>query len=171
MRTNSYPRQEQHMSDNIKTQIDALAAFPDALKRQVQGLLDAALRFRPTPDDWSIVELVGHIIDVGALWPGRTRQMLATENPTLAVIDPNWVRQRDYQNKQIGFLLITLAEQRAEYVDFLRMLRPSQLARTGIHPTRGPLTVAEGIAALVDHDQEHSRRIANNLAAFQSAVS
>jgi hypothetical protein len=159
------------MSDNIKAQIDALAAFPDALKRQVQGLSDAALRFRPTPDDWSIIELVGHVIDVGALWPGRTRQMLATENPALAAVDANWVRQRDYQNKQIGFLLITLAEQRAEYVEFLRMLRPGQLARTGIHPTRGPLTVAEGIAALVDHDHGHSRQIANNLAAFQSAAS
>jgi len=158
------------MSDNIKAQIDTLAAFPGALKRQVQGLSDAALRFRPAPDDWSIVELVGHIIDVGALWPGRTRQMLATENPTLAAVDPSWVRQRDYQNKQISFLLITLAEQRAEYVEFLRMLRPGQLARTGIHPTRGQLTVAEGVAALIDHDQGHSRQIANNLAAFQSAA-
>jgi hypothetical protein len=158
------------MGDDTKTQIDALAAFPDTLKRQVQGLPDAALRFRPTPDDWSIVELVGHMIDVGALWPGRTRQMLATENPALAAVDPNWVRQRDYQNKQISFLLITLAEQRAEYVEFLRMLRPSQLARTGIHPTLGRLTVAEGIRALVDHDQGHSRQIANNLAAFQSVA-
>ena len=158
------------MIDDINAQIDALAAFPEALKRQVQALPDAALRFRPTPDDWSIVELLGHIIDVGALWPGRTRQMLATENPALAAVDPNWVRQRDYQNKQISFLLITLAEQRAEYVEFLRMLRPGQLARTGLHPTRGPLTVAEGIAALVDHDQGHSRQIANNLAAFQSTT-
>src|SRR5215217_6955309 len=112
------------MSDSVKSQIDLLAAFPEQLKRQIEGLDDAALRFRPAPDDWSIVELVGHIIDVGTLWPGRTRQMLATENPALASVDANWVRQRDYQNKQIGFLLITLAEQRSEYVEFLRMLRP-----------------------------------------------
>jgi hypothetical protein len=77
------------------------------------------------------------------------------------------VRQRDYQNKQLGFLLLTLAEQRAEYVEFLRQLRPGQLARTGVHPTRGPLSVAEGIAALADHDQIHSRQIAANLATFQ----
>jgi hypothetical protein len=156
------------MSDEIKSQIDALAAFPAELKQQLQGLSDTVLRFRPAPDAWSIVELVGHILDVSALWPGRTRQMLATDNPALAATDPNWVRQRDYQNKQVGFLLISLAEQRAEYVEFLRSLRPSQLARTGLHPTRGQLTVAEGIAALVDHDRGHSRQIAENLAAFQS---
>ena len=93
------------MSDGTKAQIDLLAAFPEQLKRQIQGLDDAALRFRPAPDEWSIMELVGHIIDVGALWPGRTRQMLATDNPTLAAVDPAWVRQRDYHNKQPGFLL------------------------------------------------------------------
>ena len=155
------------MSDGAKAQIDLLAAFPEQLKRQVQGLDDAALRFRPAPNEWSIMELVGHIIDVGMLWPGRTRQMLATDNPTLPAVDPDWVRQRDYQNKQPSFLLITLAEQRAEYVEFLRILRPAQLARTGVHPTRGPLTVEQGIAALADHDRIHSEQIAANLAAFQ----
>jgi hypothetical protein len=157
------------MSDDIKAQIDVLAAFPEQLKRQIQGLDDAALRYRPAADQWSIIEIVGHIIDVGALWPGRTRQMLASENPALAAVDPSWVRQRDYQNKQPSFLLITLAEQRAEYVEFLRMLRPGQLARTGIHPTRGSLTVAQGIAALADHDRGHSEQIAATLAAYRQA--
>jgi hypothetical protein len=77
------------------------------------------------------------------------------------------VRQRDYHNKQPGFLLITLAEQRAEFVEFLRVLRPAQLARTGIHPTRGQLTVEQGIAALADHDRIHSEQIAANLAAYR----
>jgi len=155
------------MSDSVKSQIDLLAAFPEQLKRQIAGLDDAALRFRPAPDEWSIMELIGHIIDVGTLWPGRTRQMLATDNPTLAAIDPNWVRQRDYHNKQPEFLLISLAEQRAEYLEFLRVLRPAQLARPGVHPTRGSLTVEQGIAALVDHDRLHSEQIAANLAAFR----
>lgn len=157
------------MSDEIKAQIDTLAAFPAALKQQLQGLSDAQLRFRPAPNEWSALELVGHMIDVGALWPGRTRQMLASENPTLAALDPAWVQQRDYQNKQLSFLLITLAEQRAEYVEFLRQLRPAQLARTGLHPTRGALTVATGIAALIDHDQAHSRQIDDNVRAFEQA--
>ncbi|HJZ50487.1 MAG TPA: DinB family protein [Roseiflexaceae bacterium] len=154
------------MSESVKAQIDILAAFPEQLKRQIKGLDEAALRFRPAPDEWSIMEIIGHIIDVGALWPGRTRQMLAADNPALAVLDSNWVRQRDYHNKQADFLLITLAEQRAEYVEFLRTLRPAQLARTGIHPTRGPLTVELGIAALADHDHEHSRQIAANLEVY-----
>ncbi|MEO7913460.1 MAG: DinB family protein [Roseiflexaceae bacterium] len=155
------------MSDSVKSQIDLLAAFPELLKLQLAGLDDAALRFRPAPDEWSVMEIVGHMIDVGTLWPGRIRQMLATDNPSLTAVDPNWVRQRDYHNKQPGFLLLTLAEQRTEFVEFLRVLRPAQLARPGVHPTRGSLTVEQGIAALADHDRIHSEQIATNLAAFR----
>jgi hypothetical protein len=155
------------MSEGVKAQIDALAAFPEQLKRQIHGLEAAALRFRPAPDQWSIMEIVGHMVDVGALWPARVRQMLATDNPALAAVDPDWVRQRDYHNKQPGFLLLTLAEQRAEYVEFLRVLRPAQLARPGQHPTRGPLTVEQAIAALADHDRGHSQQIAANLEAYR----
>lgn len=154
-------------STSIAAHLDALAGFPARLQQQLAGLDAAALRFRPAPGEWSILEIVGHMIDVGALWPGRTRQMLASEHPTLAAVDPAWVQQRDYANKQLEFLMQTLAEARAEYVDFVRTLRPAQLARTGIHPTRGVLTVGQGIAALADHDRIHSEQIAANLAAYR----
>src|SRR5215510_2290870 len=151
----------------FKAQVDVLAVCPEELKRQLEGLSDAALRFRPSPDEWSIVEIVGHMTDVDAVWPGRVRQMLSTDNPQLQSVNNDMVRQRDYQNKQIGFLLITLAERRAEFVELLRMLRPAQLGRPGLHPTRGPITVADAPAALADHDRGHRAQIAANLEAFE----
>jgi hypothetical protein len=151
----------------FKAQVEALAAFPEQLKRQLEGLSDAALRFRPAPDGWSIVEIVGHMTDVDAIWPGRVRQMLSTDNPQLQGVDNDVVRQRDYQNKQIGLMLITLAERRADFVELLRMLRAAQLARPGLHPTRGPITVGDAPAALADHDRGHREQIAANLAAFE----
>jgi uncharacterized damage-inducible protein DinB len=153
----------------FKAQIDELAAFPAALKAQLQGLSDAALRFQPTPDAWSIIEIVGHMTDVDAIWPGRVRQMLSADNPQLARVDNDDVRRRDYQNKQLEFLLITLAERRAEFVELLRVLRPSQLERPGQHPTRGPITVADAVAALADHHRGHREQIAENLRAFERA--
>jgi uncharacterized damage-inducible protein DinB len=153
----------------FKAEVDALAAFPQELKQQLQGLSDAALRFRSTPESWSIVEIVGHMTDVDAIWPGRVRQMLSADNPELPRVDNDMVRQRDYQSKQIEFLLITLAERRAEFVELLRSLRPAQLARPGQHPTRGPITVAGAAAALADHDRGHREQIAANLAALERA--
>jgi len=131
------------------------------------GIERRALHFRPTPEGWSIVEILGHINDVEAIWPGRVRQMLSTDNPELARVDNDMVRQRDYQNKQPGMLLSTLAERRAEFIELIRALRPTQLARTGRHPTRGPLTIAGAVGALADHDRGHREQIAANLAAFK----
>jgi hypothetical protein len=150
----------------FKAQLDALAAFPAALRSELQSLSDAALRFRPAPEEWSIIEIVGHLVEIDAIWPGRIRQMLSTDNPQLVAADNSVVRQRDYQNKQLNFLLITLAERRAEFIELVRVLRPPQLARIGQHPTRGQITVAGGLAALADHDRIHREQIAANLAAF-----
>jgi hypothetical protein len=93
--------------------------------------------------------------------------MLSTDNPQLQSVNNDVVRQRDYENKQLGFLLITLAERRAEFVELLRTLRPAQLARPGIHPTRGPIIVADAPAALADHDRGHRAQIVANLEAFE----
>jgi hypothetical protein len=162
--------QEASMEDSeFKALLDQLAAFPAALKAQLQGLSDAALRFQPTPDDWSIVEIVGHLTEVDAIWPGRVSQMMSTDNPQLSRADNAVVRQRDYQNKQLNFLLITLAERRAQFIEMLRVINPSQRTRTGQHPTYGQIDVAGAAAALADHDRIHREQIAARQAAFEQA--
>jgi hypothetical protein len=153
----------------FKALLNELAAFPAALKTQLQGLSDAALRFQPTPDDWSIIEIIGHLTEVDAVWPGRVRQMLSTDNPQLVSVDNTVVRQRDYQNKQLNFLLITLAERRAEFIEMLRVINPSQLSRTGQHPTYGQINVTGAAAALANHDRSHREQIAARLEAFEQA--
>jgi uncharacterized damage-inducible protein DinB len=152
-----------------RAQLDALAAFPEQLKQQLESVSDAALRFQPTPEGWSIIEILGHMTDVDAIWPGRVRQMLSTDNPQLSRVDNDTVRARDYQAKQLDLLLMALAERRAEFVELMRGLRPAQLEREGQHPTRGPITVGGAAGALVDHDRGHLDQIAANLAAFHQA--
>jgi hypothetical protein len=151
-----------------KAQLDALAAFPEQLKQRLAGLSDEALRFRPAPEDWSIIEIVGHMADVGLIWPGRVRQMLSADNPQLQSVDNGIVRARDYQNKQLDLLLVALAECHADFVGLIRGLRPAQLARRGQHPTRGPLTVGQAAAAFADHDRGHLDQIAANLEAYDT---
>lgn len=149
----------------MKVQLDAMAAFPATLKQQVKGIDEQALHYRPSPDAWSIVEIVGHIMEVEALWAGRIRQMLASDHPVFPPYDPDdVVQQRDFQHKLPDGMLITFAERRAEHIEFLRALRAPQLARTGVHAVRGVVSVADGIAILAGHDQSHSEQITINLA-------
>jgi uncharacterized damage-inducible protein DinB len=150
------------MADSlIMAHLDALAVFPEELKQTLRGLSDSALRHRPADGAWSAIETVGHIMEVEAIWAGRFRQMLAAEHPSFPRYDPDEaVQRRDYQNKQLDGLLLAFAEQRAEQVAFLRILRPAQLARTAVHATRGVISVADGIAILANHDRAHSQQIA-----------
>lgn len=157
------------MADSlIMTHLDALAVFPDELKQMLRGVSDGALRHRPAAGDWSAIETVGHIMEVEAVWAGRFRQMLAAEHPTFPAYAPDEaVQRRDYQNKQPDGLLLAFAEQRAEQVAFLRILRPAQLARTAVHATHGVISLADGIAILANHDRAHLQQIATAIAAQQ----
>lgn len=154
----------------VREQIAALAAFPAALRQQVAGLGDAALRFRPAPGAWSIVEHIGHLIDVDALMLGRVGLIIARDNPALQPFDGEGaVRRNDYQNKHAPFLLNTFAERRAALVEEWRYIMPANLARAGTHPARGPLTVADVIATLARHDPQHRDQIAATLEAYRRA--
>jgi uncharacterized damage-inducible protein DinB len=152
----------------FKEHLDALAAFPAALRQQLDGLSDEALRFRPAEGEWSIVEIIGHLIDVDTLQGGRVGQIIARDNPPLQVLDMDEaVRRGDYQSKQASALVNTFAERRAALVEEWRYLREPGLARAGEHPTRGPLSVAEIIATLARHGPSHRDQVAATLAAYE----
>lgn len=151
----------------LRAALDQLAAFPNQLRQRLQGLAEAALRFKPAPTEWSIVEMIGHYSDVDVQWAGRIRQMLAAEQPTFPGFDPDaTVEQQRYQEKQSAALLAVFAERRSELIEFTRGLRPAQIARGGIHPVRGPVTVESALSILANHDQIHLRQIEANLEQF-----
>ena len=149
---------------DISASLASLEAFPALLKAQIAPLDDETLRYKPA-GEWSAIENVGHLIDVESLWMGRFRQMLAAENPNFppANVD-ELVRRANYQHKDAANLLHTFAEQRAETVTFLRILKPMHFDRPGIHPVRGPVTVGSSIAILAGHDQLHTAQIAKTVA-------
>jgi hypothetical protein len=144
----------------IRSQIETIAAFPDKLRAHVGKLSDAVLRFKPAGKEWSVIENVGHLIDIDVLMRGRISKITASDNPALEMLDIDAsVQERGYQQKQIGALLYSFAEQRAETVERLRVLRPDAFARVGAHPTRGAISVAEILNILVNHDQAHVKQI------------
>jgi len=154
---------------DIGAALERLAVFPGALQQRLEGLSEAALRFRPAPGEWSVVEVVGHLCDAEALWGGRVLQMLGSERPAFSPFDQDaMVAQQRYQERQMAALLSTLAERRAKHIAFLRELRPPQFACDGIHPVRGLVTVGSTLLRLPNHDQLHRNQIEANLKAFEA---
>jgi DinB superfamily len=149
-------------------QLALLGAHPAQLRQQVQQLSEPAYRFRPAEGEWSVIENVGHLIDIDILMRARIGKIMASNNPPLEPFDVDGtVRAREYQQKNLMALLHAFAEQRAEFLEQIRYLRPEALERAGIHPTRGAVRIADLVGMVLRNDAIHTEQIANTIAAFR----
>jgi len=64
-----------------------LRQLPDLIDETIDGLSDEALRRRPSPDEWSILEVCCHLRDAAEFEGERVRRLAEEENPTLVPYD------------------------------------------------------------------------------------
>lgn len=135
----------------------------------VRGLPDAAFDFRARPGDWSIREILAHLVD-DEMYVMRTRmeRMIKEEYPTLVPHDEkHWHANRNTQRDAPQELLDDFALQRAASLGMLKMLRPSDWERRGIQPEYGHFSAEEWLGHWVAHDVTHIRQIETTIAAFE----
>jgi len=86
------------MTDHeLREKIDAIERGPALIAAAATGVDDRTLRYKPAPDKWCILEILGHLADIEVLYGYRMRQMLADREPTLAPIDQDdWARNLGY---------------------------------------------------------------------------
>jgi len=129
--------------------------------------------WRPEPGEWSANECVGHLIEAERRgFAGRIRHILsvsANRPPVhLDAWDPPAVAEARRDDLRSGSELAAEFEAlRAESLELLRGLRPSDLERAGDHPEVGLLRVDELLGEWVHHDRNHVRQM---LAVTQARV-
>ncbi len=63
----------------------------------MSGLPEKVLRYKPAPDKWCILEILGHLADIEIVYAYRLRQMLADKKPVIAPMDQDdWARNLGY---------------------------------------------------------------------------
>src|SRR5213595_1595880 len=84
----------------LKQRLEAAEKSPKQIAAAVAGLPDKALRYKPAPDKWCILEILGHLADIEILYAHRIRQMLADKKPVIAPIDQDdWARNLGYMSE------------------------------------------------------------------------
>src|SRR4029077_2492630 len=84
----------------LKKHLDAAEKSPKQIAAAVSGLPEKTLRYKPSPDKWCILEILGHLADIEILYAYRMRQMVADKRPVLAVIDQDdWARNLGYMEE------------------------------------------------------------------------
>ena len=147
--------------------VDQLHQFAERLAQLLGTVDQAQSSYKPAANEWSIREIVGHLIDIDELYGERINSMLESENPTFAAFLPDAVvSEKHYHDQDLADLLTTYLERRQLTVDGLSTLEPDELVRTAQHAKFGAITVVRLIEILVNHDEVHWQQIHANLAAY-----
>lgn len=137
--------------------LGALAKTPDRVAELAAGLDARTLRERPEPDEWSMKEVLAHLMELESrLFLPRFRLMATQERPRFDAFDPiAWARERDRREGRFEDDLATFRRARAETLAYLATLPPGTAERPGLSGHFGPLTLAQYVTHEADHDLEH----------------
>ncbi|HUO63435.1 MAG TPA: DinB family protein [Terriglobales bacterium] len=139
-----------------------------SIRAEVEALSKAVTTFHPDEIEWSINEVIGHLIEAERRgFAGRIKILLATKDPQLEGWDQNEVaRGRRDDMKPAGKLVAELERMRADSVALVRGLKPGDLTRGGQHPKVGWLRVEDLLHEWIHHDRNHIKQILGNVQAW-----
>ena len=148
--------------------VDLLEASATTILAELEALGPEA-RWRPAPEEWSANECLGHILEAERRgFNGRIRTILAGDRPALQGWDQEAVaRARQDDLRDPAELLAEFLPLRADSIDLVRTIGPTDLDRAGIHERVGELTVGDLLGEWVHHDRNHVKQM---LAVTQARV-
>lgn len=119
----------------LKKQLDVAEKSPKEIAAAVSGLPGKVLRYKPSPEKWCMLEILGHLADVEIVYGYRLRQMLADTKPVIAPIDQEaWARNLNYMDSPASELVAFYGLGRHHNLRLLRSLRLSGLSKSAFHP-------------------------------------
>jgi hypothetical protein len=145
------------------------AATSNALRRVVTAAGDH-LRTRPAPGEWSVIELLGHVLDAEIVSSSRYRWVVAEQQPSLTPYDQDlWVDALGYSDADPIELLETFDALRAANLALWRRSTPEQRARDGMHAERGPESFDLMFRLIAGHGRFHIDQMRRTLDAVTSS--
>jgi hypothetical protein len=145
----------------LKTHLDAAEKSPKQLAAAVSGLPEKVLRYKPAPDKWCILEVLGHLADVEIVYGYRLRQMLADKKPVIAPMDQDdWARNLGHMETPPAELIALYGLNRHANLRLLQRLKPGDVEKAAFHPeTKKDLTVGELVERMGAHGASHLAQI------------
>jgi hypothetical protein len=142
----------------------------------ISGKSPTELAKRPDTRNGSPTEIVCHLRDVEETFQARFHMIVALDEPRILVLgatpvdlvpwriggpighplDPDrWAEERQCVRNDPHEAVAALRRRRNEVLTLLRSLSPAEWQRGGIHLSRGRLTLADWMASLAGHDDNH----------------
>jgi uncharacterized damage-inducible protein DinB len=132
----------------------------EKLRKAIADLSSDDLRWTPEPDaglgNWSIQQIIVHMMDSDVIWTSRMKSIIAEEHPTLLGYDENRFANSLHYNEQDPQQALRIFDlNRKQFCRVLRKLPESAFSRTGQHSERGSITLGQSLKFMVEHVDHH----------------
>lgn len=150
------------MIEDLTLSLAPLQRTPHVLREMLSSLDDRWARANYGPDTFSPFDVVGHMLHAEQTdWMSRVRHILAADPGPFTPFD-RYAMYESSKGKSIDVLLDEFEDARRANLDELSSLNLTRasLAKPGLHPALGPVTLGELLATWVVHDLHHIAQIA-----------
>jgi uncharacterized damage-inducible protein DinB len=140
---------------------ESLRAARRRLLTLVEGLTqDEALR-RPSRDEWSIIEILAHLIEVDRFYLSQALAMRDGPDHLLSYFDDEaWKRQHSgIGTTPLAEVIAGMQRSHTEVLQAVTAMSEEELSRPGRHPRGIPYTVRDVMLRLPAHDENHEQQI------------
>lgn len=142
---------------------DVMATTLANLRGEATAVSEERLSRRPSPGEWSVAELLGHLWDAEIAYAFRARAILAQETPRLIGYDQDaW---GTLARPPFGELVAAFAALRTANLALIDGTPEAAWDRSGIHEERGPLSFGLLTREIAGHDKAHLLQLQQTLAA------
>jgi uncharacterized damage-inducible protein DinB len=156
------------MVDDLEAfvQIRALAETPARVAALVTSTAAERWTQRPRSGVWAPVEVLAHLADTEIFLAARVHLVLTSERPLLPTFEGAALAKRAaYLSWPPALALTRFRTRRGETIELLSSCSAAELARVGVHPRRGEVSVADLVALALAHDTDHVAQIRERLGA------
>jgi hypothetical protein len=144
--------------DNLIQSLESVGTIIPAMLASVN---DEDARWKPPSQNWSILEVVCHLIDEEKDdFRYRIQSTFADPTRFWPSINPQlWAVDRNYQSRNFQQAVKEFVGERKNSVAWLKSLKEPDWHCTYEHPHLGPIRTGDLLAAWASHDHLHLRQI------------
>lgn len=153
-----------------EARIQKIESYGQAYSQLVQALKkfpQEMWQFKPTPELWSIHEIVIHIADSEANSYVRCRKLIAEPGTSVMAYDePLWAKVLDYRHQSTEEALELFNCLRRVTYNLIKSLPETTWSHTIYHPENGTMTLDDWLDIYERHIPEHVQQMQSNYEAW-----
>ncbi|HMQ47402.1 MAG TPA: DinB family protein [Saprospiraceae bacterium] len=143
-------------NDSYWPLLERLEGTPMRIKAKFEPYPDALLQSK-VGAEWSVLENIGHLVDLEPLWIGRVSDIAqGLEFMRPADLSNRQTHEADHNTKTLEELWFSLTELRTQFLDLLQTLSSADLDKAALHPRlKTPMKIVDLMYFVAEHDDHH----------------